>query len=182
VRGVLLTHAHADHSQGGPDCQERGIEVVASERTATLLGDGTDHELGVDAARADGVYPSDYRFTNYRPDRHVAPPTTVSVAGRSFEVVPSPGHATDHVAYITEVDGTRCCFVGDAIAPDGRVNLLNVPGSSLAAYREHIDRLVGRGIDALLPGHGMPMLADGQEAIETVADALKGMSPPPSRT
>jgi glyoxylase-like metal-dependent hydrolase (beta-lactamase superfamily II) len=157
------------------------VKVVTGAATAALLRDGADAELGVDAARREGVYPADYRFRNYDPDRTVAPPAELSVAGRTFEAVPLPGHAADHVVYLTETDRT-CCFVGDAVYPGGEISLLNVPGSSLADYRECIGALTGRGVDALCPGHGQARLRDGQASIEAAADALAGMSTPPSRT
>ncbi|WP_101295826.1 MBL fold metallo-hydrolase [Halegenticoccus soli] len=180
--GALLTHAHADHSQGGPAFQREGVPVIASEASATLLRTGTEEELGIVAAKRDGVYPAEYEFANYEPDRTVVPGTAVTVGGREFEVVSLRGHASDHVCYLTETDDGRVCFVGDAVYPDGSISLLNVPGSSLAAYRSDIDNLRGRGIDALLPGHGLPRLEGGQECVELAAEALEGMYVPPSRT
>lgn len=179
---VLLTHAHADHSQGGPDLQRRGVPVVAPEPSEPFLTAGTEEELGLRAAKRDGVYPADYEFAHFEPDRLVAPGTTVSVAGRRFDVVGLRGHAADHCCYLTDVDGLRACFVGDAVYPDGSVSLLNTPGSSLADYRADIDDLARRPVDALLPGHGLPRLADGDRSVAAAAEALSGMFSPPSRT
>lgn len=86
------------------------------------------------------------------------------------------------MVYLTDGPAWRYCFVGNAVYPDGSISLLNVPGSSLAEYRADADTVLGRDIDALLPGHGHPMLADGQEAIEAAVAALGRMSTPPSRT
>lgn len=182
IVAVLLTHAHADHSQGGPACQDRGVEVVAGRATADLVANGDEADLGVDVARDEGIYPPEYAFTNYKVDRTFEAPTTLTVAGRTFEAVPLAGHAADHVVYLTEGPDRTYCFAGDAVYPNGSISLLNVPGSSLADYRADIGNLTGRDIDALLPGHGMPRLADGQESIEAAAEALSGMSTPPSRT
>ncbi|WP_129113807.1 MBL fold metallo-hydrolase [Halegenticoccus tardaugens] len=180
--GALLTHAHADHSQGGPALQRAGVPVIASNASADLLRTGTEAELGIVAAKRDGVYPPDYEFANYEPDRAVAPGTTITVGGRAFDVVSLRGHASDHVCYVTETDEGRVCFVGDAVYPDGSISLLNVSGSSLAAYRSDIGNLCGRDIDALLPGHGLPRLEDGQESVDQAAEALDGMYVPPSKT
>ncbi len=179
---ALLTHAHADHSQGGPSLQERSIPVVAPEPSVPLLTCGTDRELGIDVAKRDGVYPPDYEYTHFDPDDTVDPGTTVTVAGREFESIRLRGHAADHVAYLTETDEATLCFVGDAVYPDGSISLLNTPGSSLADYREDIDNLADQNIDALLPGHGLPRLRDGQTAVDEAVDALSGMFTPPSKT
>lgn len=179
---ALLTHAHADHSQGGPDLQRRDVTVVAPEPSEKLLTAGTEEELGLRAAKRDGVYPEDYTFTHFTPDRLVAPNTTVEVAGRPFEVVRLRGHAADHCCYLTDAGGLRACFVGDAVYPDGSISLLNTPGSSLADYRNDIGDLADHSFDALLPGHGLPRLADGDRCVEEAAEALSGMFTPPSRT
>lgn len=179
---ILLTHAHADHSQGVHEIAEDDTSVIAPSPSRQLLTEGTDHELGLTAARRDDVYPSDYEFNHFEPDRTVAPGTDADVAGQSFEVVRLRGHSRDHVCYLTDIDDRRACFVGDAIGPDGSISLLNVHGSNLAEYREDITNLTDRDIDALFPGHGLPRLEDGQEPIETAAEALKGMYTPDSRT
>ncbi|RBI62388.1 hypothetical protein DMJ13_11000 [halophilic archaeon] len=180
--GALITHAHADHSQGGPDLQDFGIPVVAPDSSVPLLTEGTETELGITAAKRDGVYPDDYEYTHYTPDRTATPESTIEVGGRRFEVVRIRGHASDHVAYLTDVDGSTACFIGDAVYPDGSISLLNTPGSSLADYRADIENLVGRGIDALFTGHGLPLLRDGQDSIDQAADALAGMYTPSSKT
>ncbi len=179
---ALLTHAHADHSQGTPDLQRRSITVHASEATGDLLADGTDEELGLEAAKRSDVYPQSYEFRHARPDETIEPGTTVTVAGRSFEAVQFAGHAADHVCYLTEIDGETACFVGDAVYPDGSISLLNVPGSSLEAYRRDVTNLEGRDIDLLLPGHGLPLLAEARAAIDAAAESLRGMHSPPSKT
>ncbi len=182
VTHALLTHAHADHSQGAPALQDRGVEVLACNATADLVSSGTEAELGVDVARSEGIYPEKYSFENFHVDRSFAVDTELDLAGLSVNPVLLRGHAPDHVVYLVELDGEMTCFVGDAVYPDGSISLLNVPGSSLTDYRTDIDGLIGRGINALLPGHGLPIMADGQAAIDDAAEALTGMSTPPSKT
>lgn len=179
---AVLTHAHADHSQGAPALQDRGVRVIAPSPSDPLLTGGTDRELGLTAARNDGVYPSDYEFTHFEPNQTVDPGTTIVVAGLELEVVGFRGHSLDHVCYLADLDGRRVCFVGDAVASDGEISLLNVSGSSLAEYREDVEKFAGRDVDALFPGHGLPRLEDGQEAIEIATEALSGMFTPDSRT
>lgn len=180
--GALITHAHADHSQGGPQLQTQQISVLAPKPSIPLLTEGTETELGIAAAKRDGVYPDDYEYTHYTPDRTATPGSMIEIGGRRFEVIQIRGHASDHVAYLTEVDGLTACFVGDAVYPEGSISLLNTPGSSLAEYRADIANLVGRGIDALLTGHGLPRLRDGQDGIDQAAEALAGMYTPSSKT
>ena len=182
VEAALLTHAHADHSQGGPDLQEKGIPVVAPTATRDLIAEGTEDELGLTRAIRDGAYPQEYSFTNYEPDEVIEPDGSLTVAGQPLDVVHVSGHAADHVCYLTDIDGRRVCFIGDVLRPDGSISLLNVRGSSLADYRNDIGKLADRDVDALLTGHGLPRLEDGQEGIDTAIEALRGMNTPPSAT
>ena len=46
------------------------------------------------------------------------------------------------------------------------VGLINYPGSELAPYRTYLPRLAGLGIDALLPGHLLFTLRNGQAHID----------------
>lgn len=178
---AVLTHAHADHVQGVPDFPD-GIEVVASEETATLVERGDETRLGITAAKRDDVYPSDYVFEPFSPDRTFRPDTTIEVAGLKLEIVRVRGHASDHVCFLLDETDRTIAFVGDVLYPDGSISLLNVPGSSLAHYRADMPKLYDRHVDALLPGHGHPRLADGNESIETAHERLRGMFSPTSKT
>jgi glyoxylase-like metal-dependent hydrolase (beta-lactamase superfamily II) len=71
-----------------------------------------------------------------------------------FEVVSTPGHAPDHVAFIA---GTACC-TGDAVLGEGSVFVAPGPGA-LSGYLDALRGLRTRELDVLLPGHG-PLVAD----------------------
>lgn len=178
---ALLTHAHADHSQGGPDLPG-SVTVYASKETAALTVEGDETRLGVDAAIRDGVYPENYSFRPFEPDVTFVPDEQITVAGQLFTAIRVRGHASDHVCYLTEINDRTVCFSGDVVAGDGSISLLNVPGSSLAEYRADLPKLQSNNVDALLTGHGLPRVADGQEPIELAAKRLTGMFVPDSTT
>lgn len=179
---ALLTHCHSDHSQGAPDLQRQSVPVLCSDLTAPLVADGSDDELGLNRARRDGVYPDDYEFTHFTADKVVSPQAEFSVQGQSFEIINVRGHARDHCCYLTTVRDRTVCFGADAVTADGSILLLNMEGSSLSDYREHIDKLAEREIDVLLPGHGLPKLKDGHESVEEAVTALAGLATPSSMT
>jgi glyoxylase-like metal-dependent hydrolase (beta-lactamase superfamily II) len=66
--------------------------------------------------------------------------------------VATPGHAPDHLAYIT---GTAA-LTGDAVLGEGSVFVAPDPGA-LAGYLEALIRLRERPLTVLLPGHGPPV-------------------------
>ena len=66
-----------------------------------------------------------------------------------FEVVATPGHAPDHLAYVVE----RVCFTGDAVLGAGSVFIAPDPGA-LSGYLTALEGLRERGLERLYPGHG----------------------------
>jgi glyoxylase-like metal-dependent hydrolase (beta-lactamase superfamily II) len=77
------------------------------------------------------------------------------VEGERFgplEVVATPGHAPDHLAFVV---GTAA-LTGDAVLGEGSVFIAPDPGS-LAGYLRGLAKLRGRRLSVLLPGHGPPV-------------------------
>jgi glyoxylase-like metal-dependent hydrolase (beta-lactamase superfamily II) len=68
--------------------------------------------------------------------------------------------------------------VGDALRADGSIILLNMPGSSLAGYREDLGRLGAHPIDRLLPGHGAPLFSAGADAVDRAIEKLRSVDVP----
>ncbi len=66
-----------------------------------------------------------------------------------LEVVATPGHAPDHLAYVAG----RACFTGDAVLGQGSVFIAPDPGA-LAGYLEGLRELAHRDLAVLCPGHG----------------------------
>jgi glyoxylase-like metal-dependent hydrolase (beta-lactamase superfamily II) len=79
-----------------------------------------------------------------------------------FTLLPSPGHAADHVCFARE-DGVVFC--GDLIL--GRGSSIVPPramGGSLADYMRSLERLAAREPTLLCPGHG-PWITDPRAKI-----------------
>lgn len=74
--------------------------------------------------------------------------------------VSTPGHAPDHLAFIT---GTAA-LVGDAVLGEGSVFIAADPGA-LAGYLDGLAKLRRRPLTVLLPGHG-PVVADPAAKID----------------
>ena len=71
-----------------------------------------------------------------------------------FEVVPTPGHAEDHVCFVLD----RVCFTGDLILGEGST-FVPPDGGSLAAYLDSLHRVQELDPELLCPGHG-PYVTD----------------------
>jgi glyoxylase-like metal-dependent hydrolase (beta-lactamase superfamily II) len=77
-----------------------------------------------------------------------------------FRVVPTPGHAPDHVSLLWE----RVLFAGDTVLGAGSVFV--APGSgAMAAYLDSLRRLRELDLEAIAPGHG-PFVWDPRAKID----------------
>jgi len=81
------------------------------------------------------------------------PPPDGGRAG-PFEVVPTPGHATDHVCLLLG----EVCFSGDLVLGSGS-SYVPPDGGSLAAYMTSLQALVALAPTLICPGHG-PYVTD----------------------
>jgi glyoxylase-like metal-dependent hydrolase (beta-lactamase superfamily II) len=85
-----------------------------------------------------------------------------------FQVVPTPGHAKDHVCFVAG----RVCFTGDLILGAGST-IVPPGGGSLAAYLDSLRRVGELDLELLCPGHG-PYVTDPKAKIdEYVAHRLE---------
>jgi glyoxylase-like metal-dependent hydrolase (beta-lactamase superfamily II) len=79
----------------------------------------------------------------------------VLVDGDTFgplEVVATPGHATDHLAFVTGA----ICFTGDAVLAQSSVFVAPDPGA-LRGYLAALRRLRAMDLELLCTGHGPPV-------------------------
>jgi glyoxylase-like metal-dependent hydrolase (beta-lactamase superfamily II) len=98
-----------------------------------------------------------------------------------LEVVATPGHAPDHLAFVTRepvtgeagapasaADAGAVAFTGDAVLGEGSVFITPYP-SALTAYLDGLERLRRRQLALLLPGHGPPVSAPADKLDDYIA-------------
>jgi glyoxylase-like metal-dependent hydrolase (beta-lactamase superfamily II) len=136
IAGVVLTHSHADHSAG---VSLLGAPLLFGEVGA---GDETSGERGAERTSPGGASTADRG--------RVGP----------FEVLPTPGHATDHVCFLLG----RVGLCGDLVLGHGS-SFVPPDGGSLAAYLDSLERLRAADLELLCPGHG-PWIDDARARID----------------
>jgi glyoxylase-like metal-dependent hydrolase (beta-lactamase superfamily II) len=137
VAAVLLTHGHADHSEGARELAERvGCGVRALDPR---------HVYG-----AEGLHDGD----------------VVDVGGLELRVVATPGHTSDSLSFVVPADravltGDTVLGRGTTVVahPDGRL------GAYLASLRRLRDLAASAEFETIWPGHG-PVLVDALPAME----------------
>ena len=143
VAVVLLTHRHADHSEGAAAfAASVGCGVRAVDPAFRVAADGAG---AGDGGLADG--------------------DVVEVDGLELSVVATPGHTSDSASFLL-ADGAL--LTGDTVLGRGTTVVAH-PDGRLGAYLSSLQRLrelAARGVvTRLLPGHGA-VLDDPLEALE----------------
>lgn len=115
-----------------------------------LTHDHPDHAEGVDGLRARAGRRAPVAAARGDVEWRVGDGDRVG----PLEVVATPGHAPDHLAFVHGTIG----FTGDVVLGRGSTLLLPHPGA-LAGYLAGLRRLRARRLEVLAPGHG-PLVTD----------------------
>ena len=137
---------------------------VVGSNPAYVVDPGPKNEAHVAALRAEterrgglgGIL-----LTHSHADHGAAAPLLDApvVEAGPMEVIPSPGHAADHVCYLMD----RVCFTGDLILGEGST-FVPPDGGSLSAYLVSLQRIAELDVGLLCPGHG-PYVTDPEAKV-----------------
>ena len=142
---IAVTHTHPDHVGAVADyAAETGAEVLA--RRPDRFRDVT----GVD------------------PDREISEGSVIQTGVGSVNVLDTPGHAVDHVAFDL---GDGSVLPGDLAVAEGSV-VVGAPEGDMRAYLTALRRLWARDPDRLLPGHG-PVVDESPAPRETLERLIR---------
>ena len=128
VVAVLVTHHHGDHAEAArPWGRHLGAPVAAA--SPSVAGPG---------------------------GRVLAAGETLRLAGTTLDVVPTPGHTADHLAFRL---ASGAVLVGDHVLGRG-TSVVTHPEGDVRAYLESLRRVHDLGPAALYCGHGPELTVD----------------------
>lgn len=178
---ILLTHPHGDHGGGLARLRElTGAQVYVHQEAVDWVRRGDEEKISLPAARAAGIYPAEYQMEPCPVDLAVTAGATVTVGRLQLIAFDTPGHSHGHCSYLLAGRRRRHLLAGDLVFHGGRVVLQNIWDCSIQELYQSLERLADLKIDALLPGHGLLPLTDGQRHIDRALKTMRKLGVPPS--
>jgi glyoxylase-like metal-dependent hydrolase (beta-lactamase superfamily II) len=185
VHTVVVTHSHLDHFGGAARLrQETGAEIVTHEAFRLWWNptapDGEDPEAIAELAPASGVdRPTRWGGKNFvrdhdesiddeitglrsplgtpRPTKRLADADVITLAGRDWVAMHTPGHTQDHLCLYDPEEGI--VMSGDHVLPTITPHIGGTGDSSdpLDEFLESLHRMtLLEGVTNVLPAHGHP--------------------------
>jgi glyoxylase-like metal-dependent hydrolase (beta-lactamase superfamily II) len=145
VRYALLTHCHVDHALGAYRFRERGVQLVASRRTAEILRVG-GHQAWYEYP--DYVIPTEIDLTPS--DGEI-----LNLCGIEVTFLETPGHTDGCASYLVETAEGRVVFTGDLIGANGELGWSGSEGFSVEATLASLEKLLATRPAKACRGHGI---------------------------
>ncbi len=167
---TVVTHAHMDHGGPAARMQDEGLRIALGQRDVDIAESGNSIP-GQDLIPEAGLVRLivDTSFPPWTPDVFLddTTPLDLSVVGVPARVLPMPGHTGGSVVVVTD---TGDAFIGDLTRGDAPWvgGKGDNEGEATTHYfsddeksdRDHLDDLLGLGVETFFPGHGPYFSAD----------------------
>ncbi|WP_375420823.1 MBL fold metallo-hydrolase [uncultured Sphingomonas sp.] len=150
VTAIMITHHHRDHSPGAP-----ALKAITG---APIVG-AAPFDLSDAGSRADASFDP-----TYAPDRVLTEGEIVAGAGWTLEVLATPGHTSNHLAFALRE--TSALFSGDHVM-GWSTTVVSPPDGDMTAYMASLAKLIPRDDRIYYPGHG--------DAVENPQRLVRGL-------
>jgi glyoxylase-like metal-dependent hydrolase (beta-lactamase superfamily II) len=162
---ILITHTHLGHWGGAPKLRDlTGAEIWAPDAGRYWM-EHVDEDRTIEQNLKFKRWPDELTFAACSPDHVFGDGDRIVLGNNAIETILVQGHTKDSTCFLWEHDGCRALFSGDVVFYSGAIGLINAEGSSLEDYRRDMRKLEALEIDALLPGHSVFVLRNGQKHI-----------------
>lgn len=142
ITHVLLTHTHKDHYAG--------LAKLQKSTGALSCGVGRVSRAPSELRRQSPSTAESLDVT-FKPDLVLRDGDEVSGPGWALTALATPGHAPDHLCFA--LHGRRVLFSGDHVMA-WNTSVVAPPEGRMSDYLSSLERLIGRGDELYLPGHG----------------------------
>jgi len=166
VRLIVNTHTHCDHIGGNRIIQERsGCDIALHKIGKYFIDTRDDWSTWWKYFKQEADF---FRCTRALEDREV-----ISLGPHEFEVIYTPGHASDGIVLYNSRD--KLLISSDTLwENDMAVMTVRVEGSrAVFAMMESLEKIEDLDVEIVYPGHGGPF-TDFQEAVRKAKKRLNG--------
>ncbi len=158
IKKIALTHGHRDHASGALELL-RGYPFITETGGFELIC----HKDGPQELK-EVLKKFNCRITE------VEGGETIDLSGIPWEVIYTPGHTIDGLAFYHAPSKTA--FTGDVVIPHGMAEVDDRAGGRLDQYLFGVRSLLKKDIEHVLPGHGFPVTQYGKRVIELTYESL----------
>jgi glyoxylase-like metal-dependent hydrolase (beta-lactamase superfamily II) len=156
IKRVIITHGDFDHCMGTlelmryPSIKMGGLEVILHEMGPATLKEIIEKEGGKVIEVKGGE--------------------TLKLDDLELKVFYTPGHTIDSICLYHEP--TRTLFTGDTVLPHAIAAPNPAARGSIRDYLSSLRILMKIPVEVILPGHGMPIIGNCKEAIESTYEGI----------
>jgi hydroxyacylglutathione hydrolase len=180
IERLFLTHYHVDHAGGARRFRdELRLQVATGAQTAKAVEAADVEATSFRAAQEIGYVQSDYALAPCPVDDVVAHGDERRVGRLTVRYLSTPGHCAGHGSYLITGGERTYLLAGDAIFAGGRLVLQATWDCDLQASLDTVRELSQLEFDALLPGHGPLVLAEGPNHVRAALDVIDALGVPP---
>ncbi|MBD3242465.1 MAG: MBL fold metallo-hydrolase [Chitinivibrionales bacterium] len=167
VHTTVLTHSHADHTGAAGLLQQEAQSAIWAARSSCRARMALHEERLKLVPRP------------YRVDRVVDAETGIDMDDDRLRIIPTPGHADDHVTVFLE--RKRVLFCGDLFSYEdvGTLDITRSHRESLATMLESVKLCAGLDPVEIRPGHG-PVLRRPARVFRTIEKRISLFEANPS--
>jgi hydroxyacylglutathione hydrolase len=158
IRKIILTHGHRDHAMGVLELLRSYPPIVKNGGLELIL-----HEAGPDELKRT-VGALGACITEIRGGE------TLPIGDQSLEVIHTPGHTIDGICLYHPPSQTA--FTGDTVLPHAMAEPDELAGGRMDHYLFGVRMLLGKEVEHVLPGHGLPVFSSGRKVIEETYEGL----------
>ncbi len=181
MQGLLITHAHLDHSGGASRLhREFDVPVVASREAAAALEQADEEAISLLAAKQAGIYDSGFCLNACPVARKLTGGEEWLAGDCRVTALRTPGHSRDMITYLVQAPDELLAFPGDTVFHGGKILISDTWDCEPAAYADSLRSLATYPIDGLYPGHSIWSVREGRKQIRQSLDYVNRLLLPPN--